>query len=179
MMDALTGQKHPQDPQNYPQMYGNNAAARPYASEGYQTGQYTRPEGQGHYEPRYEEGHGNYGASNGGFGGHNNGPANESNHGYPTGDGGYGGTVGYGKEYSSHQPGYVGHDASGGYSNQVEHRREYPQGGHNVPGSYDGHGGYRNGHNGPVNYGASHNNRGHGGHEGGHGQHGGTYRGGH
>lgn len=27
---------------------------------GHQTGQYYRPEGQGHYEPRYEEGHGNY-----------------------------------------------------------------------------------------------------------------------
>ncbi len=27
---------------------------------GHQTGQYYRHEGQGHYEPRYEEGHGNY-----------------------------------------------------------------------------------------------------------------------
>jgi hypothetical protein len=32
--DAITGQKHPQDSQVYPQMYGNNQGAIPYPSEG-------------------------------------------------------------------------------------------------------------------------------------------------
>lgn len=34
MTDALTGQKHPQDSQNYAKMYENNQPARPYGSDG-------------------------------------------------------------------------------------------------------------------------------------------------
>ncbi|GLI74035.1 hypothetical protein PoHVEF18_002269 [Penicillium ochrochloron] len=189
LTDALTGQKHPQDSQNYTQMYGNNQPARPYAPEGYQTGQFTSPEAQGHYQPPYGQGHGNYNAPNGGFGGHNDGREfypSQGHNSYSDGHGGYGGPVPHGSEYPSHQDPYARRDAWVGHGNHGERRREYHDGSHNAPGGYMDHGEYRGGNNDPVNYGgghdergASYNNSGHGGYERGHGQHAGNYHSGH
>ncbi|KAJ5240051.1 hypothetical protein N7468_004670 [Penicillium chermesinum] len=185
MTDTLTGQKHPQDSQNY-------QATRPYSEEpsalsGYQPGQFIPAESQRYNEPRYQEGHGNYGTPSGGFGGHGDGRGfypGESTNGHGS-HGGYGIPAPHERKYSSHQAGYGGRGASGGHD-LGEHRREYPEGGHNAPSSYEGHGEYRGGHNGPVNYaaghgerGVSHNNSGHGGYGSGHGQYDEAYHGGH
>lgn len=159
------------------------------AQPGYHSGQFIRPETQGHYEPRYEGGHGNYHTPSGGFVGHDDGRGsypNEYTNGYPGGHGGYGGPVLYGQENSSHQAGYGGHNAPDGHGNRSEHRQEYPEGSYSTPERYNSHGEYRGGHNDLAKNAGSHdarggsyNNHGQGGYAEGHGQYGGAYHSGH